>query len=71
MTRLIGKRELMESHPALNNKWRIEWLVRSRQIPIVKIGGRIYFDEDDIESWILNHSFNGENEVKDVSRSRK
>jgi hypothetical protein len=27
----------------------------SGQIPFVRIGGRIFFDEDEIESWISEH----------------
>ncbi len=51
-TKLIDKKILMELHPALNNKWTVEWLIRTRQIPIVKIGRRVYFDEVEIEKWI-------------------
>ena len=46
----------MERHPALNSKWTLEWLIRTRQIPIVKIGRRIYFDEIEIKKWIENHA---------------
>jgi len=42
----------MERHPALDHKWKLEWLIRTRQIPIVKIGRRVYFDELEIEQWI-------------------
>lgn len=30
----------------------MRWLIRTRQIPIVKIGRRIYFDPEDIRKWI-------------------
>ena len=32
-------------------KWGLEWLIRTRKIPIVKIGRKIYFDPEDLESW--------------------
>ena len=51
-TKLIDKKILMELHPALSNKWTVEWLIRTRQIPIVRIGRRVYFDEVEIEKWI-------------------
>lgn len=28
----------MEQHPALNNKWRIDYLIRTRQIPLMRMG---------------------------------
>ncbi len=34
-------------------RWGLRWLIRTRQIPIVRIGrGRIYFDPREIEAWI-------------------
>ena len=62
MSRLIDRKTLMANHPALNNRWRIEWLVRTRQIPLVRIGTRIYFEEETISRWILGHAFNGEDQ---------
>lgn len=56
MSRLINKKEVMEKHPALNKKWRIDWLIRSRQIPIVKIGRRVYFEEEALSHWIEKNS---------------
>ena len=48
---LVDKKELLEMYPAFG-KWGLEWLIRTRRIPIVKIGKRIYFDPEDIRSWI-------------------
>ena len=55
MAGLIDTEELLKRFPALNSKrgkkktYRLEWLTRSRQIPIVRIGRRNYFDPDEIE----------------------
>jgi len=57
--RLIGKKELGEKHPYLNNKWRVNYLVRAGLIPVVRVGagrGRIAFDEAAIDIWIEEHS---------------
>lgn len=51
-TVLMDKKTLRQRHPALENRWTLEWLIRTRQIPIVKIGKKIYFDEREIEDWI-------------------
>ena len=48
---LVDKKELLKMYPAFS-KWSLEWLIRTRRIPIVKIGKRIYFDPEDIRSWI-------------------
>lgn len=51
--RLIGKKELLKRLPALEErKYRLDWLIRTRQIPIVLVGRRIYFDESEIERWL-------------------
>ena len=55
---LIDSQELLRRYPALRSRkgkkqtYRLDFLVRSRKIPIVKIGRRIYFDPRDIEAWI-------------------
>ncbi len=51
-SRLIGKKELGEKHPYLANKWRLAYLIRAAKIPVVKVGGRIAFDEAEIDRWI-------------------
>ncbi len=52
--KLLDINELGKRHPALKNKYRLQWLIRTRQIPIVKIGRRIFFDEKEIQEWIEN-----------------
>ena len=56
--RLIDREELLELYPALASKgknkyYRLQWLTRSRQIPVVRIGRRrLYYDPSDIQAWI-------------------
>lgn len=56
--KLIDSDQLLSLYPALkskkskNPKYRLDWLVRNRQIPIVKIGRRNYFDPTEIDAWI-------------------
>ncbi len=38
--------------------WGIRWMVRNRDIPIVKIGRRVRFDRNEILEWIQNHKIN-------------
>ncbi len=38
--------------------WGLRWLIRTRQIPLVRLGtgrGKIYFDLQDLEQWIESH----------------
>lgn len=50
--RLIDRKCLGQIHPALASKWRVDWLIRTRKIPIVRIGRSIFFDQSEIEAWI-------------------
>jgi hypothetical protein len=55
--RLIDREELLKQYPALASKgrnkyYRLQWLTRSRQIPVIKIGRRLYYDPEDIQAWI-------------------
>jgi len=50
--RLIDRKTLAELHPALKNRWRVDWLVRTRQVPFLKIGRSIFFNEASISDWI-------------------
>jgi len=52
--KLIDRKELIRRHPALGaRKGRLDWLIRSRQIPMVRISARqIFFDEIAITNWI-------------------
>jgi len=56
-TKLIDREMLLELYPALASKgknkyYRLQWLTRSRQIPVIKIGRRLYYDPEDIQVWI-------------------
>ncbi len=42
---------LLENYPALK-PWGVRHLIRTRRIPIVKLGRRIYFDPAEIDAWI-------------------
>ncbi|HEX3037067.1 MAG TPA: hypothetical protein VHT73_18435 [Thermodesulfobacteriota bacterium] len=59
-TQLIDRKTLMKKHPALNSRWRIDWLIRTRRIPLVRIGARIYFDESEIIKWIEENKIRAE-----------
>jgi len=48
---LIDKKGLLKMCPGLK-RGGLEWLIRTRQIPIIKLGKRIYFDPKDIKNWI-------------------
>jgi len=48
---LIDKKGLLEMCPGLS-RGSLEWLIRIREIPIVRIRRRIYFAPDDIKTWI-------------------
>ena len=52
--KLIDRKELIRRHPALGaRKHRLNWLIRSCQIPMVRVSARIiFFDEAAIENWI-------------------
>jgi hypothetical protein len=54
-SRLLDRKALGERHPALQNRWRADWLIRKRGIPMVRVGRLIFFDEVEIEEWIANH----------------
>ena len=52
-SRLIGRKELGERHPFLSNKWRVNYLIRTGQLPVVRLSKRaIAFDEAEIDRWI-------------------
>ncbi len=65
--KLVDRKELLQLFPALtgrgkNSKWRIDWLIRRRAIPIVKLGTRsIYFDVEQIRKWIEKNSISAQN----------
>lgn len=45
---------LTANYPVLKH-WGVRWLIRTRQIPIIKIGRRVFFDPEDISAWIKRH----------------
>jgi len=55
--RLITRKELIQWYPALGaKKYRLDWLIRTRQIPMVRLGRRVvFFDPSDIDKWIQQH----------------
>jgi len=57
---IIDRKELIERYPAFGaKKYRLDWLIRTRQIPIVKLSNRIiFFNPRAIDEWIR------ENEIK-------
>ena len=55
-SRLLDRKQLMELHPALAKGYRLDWLIRTMKVPVVKVGNRIYFDEEEIQKWIEQHA---------------
>ncbi len=51
---LVDKKGLLKICPGLT-RGSLEWLIRTRKIPLVKIGKRIYFSPDEIRAWIDAH----------------
>ena len=50
---LIDRKELIYRYPALGaKKYRIDHLVRTRQIPIIRIGKNIFYNPREIDIWI-------------------
>jgi len=50
---LIDRNQLKELYPALGGKkYRLDHLIRTRQIPIVRIGKNIFYNTREINIWI-------------------
>jgi len=50
---LIDRKQLTELYPALGaKKYRLDHLIRTRQIPIVKRNRSIFFNPRKIDEWI-------------------
>ena len=50
---LIDRKQLIELYPALGaKKYRLDHLIRTRQIPIVKKKRSIFFNPKSIDVWI-------------------
>jgi len=53
---LIDRNQLFEKYPALGaKKYRLDWLIRTRQIPIVKKNKSVFFNPRSIDEWIRDN----------------
>jgi len=60
---LIDRNELVRLYPALGaKKHRLNWMIRNRTIPLIKINRTIFFNPRKIDEWIRD----GEIEAKTV-----
>lgn len=56
---LIDRKELIKRYPALGaKKYRLDHLIRTRQIPIIKISKSIFFNPQKIDEWIKRNEIN-------------
>ena len=57
---LIDRKELIERYPGLGaRKYRLDWLIRTRQIPFTKPTNRlIFFNPRRIDEWIKKNEIN-------------
>ena len=50
---LIDRNELIRRYPALGaKKHRLNWLIRNRTIPLIKINRSVFFNPRKIDEWI-------------------
>jgi len=50
---LIDRKQLIVLYPALGaKKHRLNWLIRNRAIPLIKINRSIFFNPRKIDKWI-------------------
>lgn len=50
---LVDRKQLTELYPALGaKKYRLDHLIRTRQIPIIRIGKNIFYNPREIDIWI-------------------
>jgi len=60
---LIDRKELIRRYPAFGaKKYRLDHLIRTRQLPIVKKIRSIFFNPNSIDAWIK------ENEISESSK---
>jgi len=53
---LVDRKQLIELYPALGaKKYRLNHLIRTRQIPIFKMRRSIFFNPKEIDKWIKNN----------------
>ena len=64
---LIDKKQFLDRYPGIS-KWGLDWLIRNRRIPIVKISKRIYFSVHDIDEWIEKHKIQPIDKVGNPAR---
>ena len=50
--KLINKTQLLEEKLPGFSRWALDYRIRTRSIPMVKIGGNIYFEVESIDKWI-------------------
>jgi len=56
---LIDRNELIRRYPALGGKkHRLNWMLRNRSIPCIKINRSIYFNPRKIDEWIRENEIN-------------
>lgn len=56
---LIDRKELIRRYPAFGSKkYRLDHLIRTRQLPIVKKSRSIYFNPKSIDNWIKENEIN-------------
>lgn len=61
-TRLIDRKELIKRHPALGaKKYRLDWLIRTRTIPVVVVGRHVFFNEAERDNWVRKNSSQSKN----------
>lgn len=51
--------QLIQNYPAFSH-WGVRWMVKTRRIPMVRLGRRIYFRPEEIERWIAANSISAE-----------
>jgi len=50
---LIDRNELIRRYPALGaKKHRLNWMIRNRSIPLIKINRSVFFNPRKIDEWI-------------------
>jgi len=50
---LLDRKQLIELYPGLGaKKYRLDHLIRTRQIPIIRIGKNIFYNPKEIDIWI-------------------
>jgi len=62
---LLDRKQIIELYPALGaKKYRLDHLIRTRKIPVIRIGKSIFYNPKSIDAWIK------ENEIKDGGKKK-